>query len=60
MATHTFDLFSTSPTETPSEVIPVYVRKLEDTIKELENDILVTQKQLQATKAALEALRNLK
>lgn len=56
MATCDLITFGTTRTEVPAEVVPTYIRKVEDTIRDLENDILVTQKQLQAAKAVLKAL----
>lgn len=52
----TVDIFGTSRTEVPAQVIPTYIAQINKSILELENDLLVTQKQLQAAKAALKAL----
>ena len=54
------DIFATSSTEKPEEVIAKYKERLEAVIEELENDIQVTKKQLIAAKASLEALEKLK
>jgi len=52
----TLDIFGTSRTENPEHVVAEYIRQIEVSIRDLENDLLVTQKQLVAAKAALKAL----
>lgn len=52
----TWEMFSTNTTEVPENVIPTYICQVEDSIREWENDLLVTQKQLLAAKAILKAL----
>lgn len=56
MATSYEVSFDITKTETPGEVIPAYIRRIESDIRYLENDLLVTQQQLVAAKAALKAL----
>ncbi len=55
----TWEFYSTSKTENPDMVIPVYIEGIQKSIAELENDILVTQKQLLAARTALKALEAL-
>ena len=55
----TLDIFGTSRTENPEYVVAEYIRQIEVSIRDLENDLLVTQKQLVAAKAALKALEEI-